>query len=202
MTHMPDYTCGFCPAVVLFRLLVLIWLLVLPLVRFDPNSGCRLLSQTRVPWPRSEGELHSTLQPPAAHPLQADGAERSRSPCTPEQSRWRSRVSATRERRHLKRPDGASRQWSSPWQPSQRLQTRGETEATLLWKTEEMYVRAISRWSPHGSALPSDLTHNPVCCVLVFFFPQTHVPKMAPGANYNRILHIFLHDFMINMALI
>lgn len=192
---------------VLFCLLCLIRLF-LPLVRFDPNSGCRLLPQTRVPWPRSERELHSPLQPPAAHPLQAVGAERSGSPCAPEENRRfklsyipagkgrrRSRVSATRERRHLKWLDGASQQRSLPWQPSQQLQTRGETVATLLWKTEEMYVRAISRWSLHGSTLPSDLTHNPV-----FFFK--HVPKMAPGVNYNRILHVFLHDFMINMALI
>lgn len=58
---------------------------VLPLVRFDQNTGCRLFPETRVPSPGPERELHSTLRPPATHPLQERQgaprrAERSRPP--------------------------------------------------------------------------------------------------------------------------
>lgn len=155
--------------VVLFNLLCLMWLLVLPLVRFDPNSRCRLLPQTRVPWPRSEGELHCPLQPPAAHPLPAVGAEGARSPCPPEKihrfkpsytGKWwrRSRVSATTERRHPKWPWRGLWRRSSPWQ---RLQTRRKAEATLLWKTQEMYVRALSHWSTYGVILHNTFIFYP-----------------------------------------
>lgn len=165
-THATQDTGGFfC----LFTLLYLTWFSVLPLVRFDPNSGCRLLPQTRVPWPRSEGELHGPLQPPAAHPLQAVGAERPGSPGAPEKvcrfkppylptCKWRrrSRASATAERRRPKWPGGVSR--SSPWQ---RLQTWRKAEATLLWKTEEMYVRAISPCCKHRVVLHNTLIFHP-----------------------------------------
>lgn len=57
----------------------------LPLVRFDQNTGQRLLPETCVPRPGSERELHGALHSPAAHPLQEreglpDGAEWPRAP--------------------------------------------------------------------------------------------------------------------------
>lgn len=136
---------------------------VLLLVRFDQNAGWRLLPATCFPQPRPEWELHSSLQSPASHPLQepsghiADGAEEPTEKihgavsiqltwALSHRESWELNTPARRARW---RPQWASPQQTSPQQPSQWLQTWGEAEATLLWETEEMYVRAISHFNPH-----------------------------------------------------
>lgn len=143
---------------------------VLSSVRFDQDTRRRLLPEARVSQPRSEWELLRTLQSPATHPLQeqvglADGAGRPRAPASPEKIHRLnfSQVALCHQEIHWL-PDGhCSQQWApgeestaqpqprgpggASWEEesTRRLQTRREAEATLLWKTQEMYVRAISR---------------------------------------------------------
>lgn len=178
-----------------FFLVNLKGLSLLPVVRFDQNIGCRLLPETCVSHSGSERELHSTLQPPATHPLQEQlghlgqverqwtsrASEKINrvilSPVTQAfchqeihkltdggrllHSSWRSREGSAKTAQWRPRWwHGASWPWPSP----QRLQTRGEAEATLLRETEEMYVRALSHINQHVAWWKTTLSDTTFPC--------------------------------------
>lgn len=183
-------------------------------VRFDQDSACRLLPETRVSWPRSGRELLSTIHSPASHPLQGplgatDAVGRPWPSGSPEEihgldlsqtalchqeihrlaggdapQRWapREESSGTGER-----PRGASGPSRQETPPSQLLQARREATATLLWETEEMYVRAFFSFYTHEEVQPLFFTFPTSSGALrfsVIALDVTYPPKMEVLITY------------------